>query len=283
MYTYKHNQSTLQSMIKLLISGFFLLMTSMTNAAIVQPTELTDSTFQLSNQKKDKTPPATDPQSINSLDTTTVQPSELPDKSTQLLEQKKNPTPSALPQLETSQNAEGNLSQNIAPGASIKKEDTYQSSIYSTLKSFAKMLLNEYGDNELVQEALSTLYEIKQLWDDADSLVNDFVYDVFFALKLEDFLENELAHTQQSLQISDVYILSQKDFKLSNKAHKIKGISLYQFQKAQTGTGRRNSQKLESTFFSKLFQVKSLYYLLALIICLSILQAIINFISRLFP
>jgi len=122
----------------------------MTNAAIVQPSELSNSTFQFSNHKKDKTPPDTDPQSINSQDTTTVQPSELPEKSTQLLEQNKNPTPSAQPQLETSHNAESIESQNIVTDASIKTKDTYQSSIYSTLKSFSKMLLNEYGDNELV-------------------------------------------------------------------------------------------------------------------------------------
>ena len=278
MYNFKDYLSTHLAMIKLLISGFFLFIPFMVNAAIIQSTEIPDSYLLLLEGKKKKASPATDPRSIHSQDTTTQQYTELPDKSAQLIEQNKNHTPPTLHQRETSHNTKDTQSPDTPTG----DKKTHPLSIYSKIKSFAKMLIIEYGDNELVQEALSTLFELKQLWNDTDSLINDFVYDVFFDLNLEDFLDQELAYTQHSLHASNIYLLSNKDLNLSTQDHKINTISLSQLQGNQTGTGT-TSQQMESNFFNKLFQITTLYYLVALLICLSILQAIFNFISRLFP
>ena len=267
-------------MIKLLLYSFFLFITFRTNAAIVQPTELSNSPIQFLEQKKNKTTP-TQPQRVTN-DAATIQATEPADNPIKFLEQNKNHTPTfSQQQQKASHNAE-NIVFNTSGTELIRQKSSNQSAAYS-LETFTKKLNTEYGDNELVQKSLSTLYEVKQIWDDADSLANDFTSDVFFSLKLDKFINNDLTTTQHSLQNSSAYVFLKKDIIPSNQHHQNNGISFYQVQQAQANTSAQGLNPLISRLVASLFQVSTLYYLFALSILFMILQWAFKFVLRLFP
>lgn len=234
----------MSQMIKLFLYSFFLSIPFMTNAATVRPIEPSNSPIQF-------------------------------------LEQKKNHTPTFSPQQhEASHNAENHIFHTPTTEL-VRQENASQSA--NGLETFAKKLNNEYGDNKLVQESLSTLYEVKKIWDDADSLANDFTSDIFLALKLDKFINNNLTTTQHSLQNSNAYIFLKKDIIPSTQHYPKNGISFYQVQQAQANTSAQGLNPLLSRALASLFQVTTLYYLFALAIIFMVLQWVLTFVLRLFP
>ena len=149
--------------------------------------------------------------------------------------------------------------------------DNSNASDVSDLKSFHKKLMTEYGDSILVQESLNSLYEVRQLWDELDASATDFSYDVLFALKLDQFIENDLynmqkpQHYQYDKVNGDIY-------------DKVKRV-----QKAKKNAATNNYQESTDDFISHLLRKQTLYYLFALFILFSLLQRLIRFLLRLFP
>lgn len=149
-----------------------------------------------------------------------------------------------------------------------------------SLKSFVKKLDQEYGDNELVQESLTALYETKQLWDEADAMANNFTYDLLFTLKLEHLIEHDLALLPQT---SNAYIFSKKNTKASIQYHKTSDISPYQIEKNHIKTSSDDLIELDTTFLASLYRISTLYYFLAFYILLIFLQWLIKFVLHLLP
>lgn len=224
------------SMIKLFFSGLLFSITFITNAATVQPTMLTDGSAQFLDQKQ---------QIINNI---------------------------TLAQREVNHSAEGALFLNSASNTFIRQENANQSNL-SRLKSFAKKLNDEYADNELVQKSLSALYGAKQLWDTADTQTNAFAYKAIFSLKLNQFIEQDIASSQHSLQNSST----------SNQYHKTNEVSLYQVQQTQANTSANNFNELSHQYLSSLLSINTVYYLIALYILFMILIWAIKFTLRFFP
>lgn len=238
-------------MIQLLLSGFFLSLTFITNAAIMQPTELTDSPIQFLDKNKNH-PLTYTPQHID-----TQQKAEPKHYSKDILIN--------TPTIKSSQQENTNLP---------TREE---------LENFAKNLITEYGDHELAQQSFSTLYEAKQLWDDVDSQANAFASDIIFSLKLNDFIENDLKKMQQPLHAPSISGLSKKDLDASNQSHNRNNISFYQVRQAQDNSSTQDLHQLNSHFIDKLFRKTTLYYLIAFFILFSILQWIIKLYLRFNP
>ena len=269
-------------MIKLYLCCFFLFIPFMANAAIVQPIEQSNSSIQFFEQKKNKTTPSRQPQRATNHALITIKSTALADKPIRILEQNQNHTPAFSPQQrEASHNTE-NILFNAPKTEWVLQEKSSQSAI-NGLDNFAKKLNIEYEDNEFVKESLSMLYEAKKIWDDTDSLANDFTSDVFFSLKLDKFINNDLTTTQHSLQNSSAYVFLKKETSPSIQRHRENGISYYQIQQAQAITSAQGSNPLISRFIASLFQVSTLFYLFALSILFTVLQWGLKFLLRLFP
>ncbi|NOR80151.1 MAG: hypothetical protein GQ529_04845 [Methyloprofundus sp.] len=202
---------------------------------------------------------------------------ELTDSPTQHLDQKQKTTNNSTQTQNESSHNEGILFP-PSPTISLAQGDSSTPSSRTILKSFANKLENEYGDNPLVQQSLSSLYEAKQLWNDADSLANDVAYDFFSALKLDQIIEHNLAETQKPHSH-----LSSKDINsFTQQPHEYR-ISSYQAQQSQADTSTYNYNKYNQNFLASLFQISTLYYLVSFYILFTLLLWTIKFTLRFFP
>lgn len=150
----------------------------------------------------------------------------------------------------------------------IDQPEDFQHSAKDDLESFTKKILDEYGNDHLVKESLNALYNAKQLWNEADSLANNFSQDVLSALKLETLIEHDLTQLQKPQPLENLTINKQ---------------AYQQVKRAQTRNYKNKYQRSESDFFSHLFRKSTFYYLIGLLIAFSILQPVIKFLLRLLP
>lgn len=147
-------------------------------------------------------------------------------------------------------------------------------------KSLVKKLNTEYGSNELIQDSLTALYETKQLWNEVDIIANNFAYDVLFILKLDQYIESGLT---QSPQTSHIY-LSQKNLKIPSLQHsESSDITIFQIRQTYVNASAHDFDGFGDDIFASLFQLSTLYYLIALYILIVFLQWLIRFVLRLFP
>lgn len=148
-------------------------------------------------------------------------------------------------------------------------ETTRSSKKYNN--SFSKLLAAEYGDHTLVQESFNALYEVKQLWNQANAITYQFSYIALDALNLSQFVEDDLSYTSKSLTY-------QYD-KIDNTTYdKIKRV-----QKSKKKNYGDSYHEPTHDFFFYLFRKQTLYYLLGFFFLATILQKLTKFLLRLFP
>jgi len=254
-------------MSKLFLSVFLGSITFIVSAATIQPTEPTNIPVQF--VKKNNVQPLS-----QDLDFTATK---LIDSPTQHLDQKQKTTNHSTQTQNESNHDEGILF-SPPPTVSLVQGDSSNPSSRTILKSFANKLENEYGDNPLVQQSLSSLYEAKQLWNDADSLANDVAYDFFSALKLDQLIEQNLPESQTPHSH-----LSSKDINSFTQQPHENRISSYQVRQTQADTSTYNYNKYNQNFLASLFQVSTLYYLVGFYILFMFLLWAIKFTLRFFP
>ncbi|NOQ14854.1 MAG: hypothetical protein GQ583_10325 [Methyloprofundus sp.] len=246
---------------KLLLSGFFLPITFIVNAATVQPTELTSGPVQFVEQKKNTTP------GLQATVTELTEGSIL--SSGQQQQNTLNSTPA---QRESSHNKDALP----FPPSTIELAKKNNATSSASLKSFARKLENEYGDNALFQQSLSTLYEAKQLWSEADSLANNLAYDFFSTLKLEQIIEHDLMDIQKPLT---------KQTNTFTQHQQADDISLAKIRQAQVkgNTSAYNYSALNHEFLDSLFRIETVFYLIGLYLFFMLLLSAIKFTLRFFP
>ena len=258
------------TMSKLFLSGFFLSITFIVNAAIVQPTELINSPVQIVKQKNNPQP------SMPDLYFTAT---ELSDNPAQHLNQKQKLTSNST-QAQNESNHNEELLFSPSPTFDLSQRVNSNQSSRTILKSFARKLENKYADNQLVQQSLSTLYEAKQLWSEADSLANDVADNFFSTLKLDQLIEYDLTGTKKPLQ--NPVTNDTNSFAQHQQAYDISSYQIRQTQ-AQINTSSYYYSQLNHDFLDSLFRVTTLYYLVAFYGLFMLLLWAIKFTLRFFP
>ncbi len=251
-------------MIKLLLSGFLLSISCILDAATVEQTELTDSPLQLIDKKS--TTSAEMPHMGNELKMTVPAPNQ-----PELNRHQLKPFSDTQKAFFLTTSTRSHL-QSIAKQQSSPK-----------LADFTEKLKREYGDNELVQQSLSTFYEAKQLWNQADSQANTFAADIIHSLNLNNLIEDNLSSSLPSTQNPIISFFLKKNVNFSRQSQKEKSITFNQVRQTQVNTTSGNINTSTSHFITQLFRMTTVYYLLAFFILFSLLQWAIKFSLRFFP
>jgi len=210
-----------------------------------------------------------------------VAPTVLTDSPIQFLEQKQPTDKSAnLAILKVSQNTEEVMFYNAPENTSAQIENSNHSGTTS-LKNFAKNFNHKYTENKLFQESLSRIHKAKQLWDMADSQVNIYANDLVFTLKLEQFTKKYSINTQANLHnsIDNFYSSKNASYKNSQSSE----LSVSDIQQAYAYSDTQGINELSHNYIASLFQINTVYYLIALYILFMLLIWVIKFTLRFFP
>ena len=211
-----------------------------------------------------------------------VQPTKLNDHPIQFLDKNNASSYSYIPEQIEANHYNKDILIN-SPNIELRQQENTNQSVHYKLETFANKLMNEYGEHELVQQSLSALYDAKQLWEAADSQANVFAADIFFSLKLDELIDNELTISQQSLQNHSYSGLLKNDLDFAVQSHNTSDISFYQVQQAQVNSSKEDLHQSNDNLISILFRTTTLYYLLAFFICFSIVQWAIKLYLRFNP
>ena len=197
----------------------------------------------------------------------------------QFIEKQQSSNNSTLSLQKSSQNTEEIIYFNNPEDTLVQQQYPILSSSAS-LKSFAKNFNDKYADNELIQKSLSILYDTKQAWNATDSQVNAYANELVFTLKLEQFMEKDTTYTAQQSANSNLY---SKNISPSYQSYQSDDISAYQMQQAHANASADNSSELMHNYIASLFQISTVYYLIALYILFMLLIWAIKFSLRFFP
>ncbi len=255
-------------MLKLLLISFFLPLSCISNAATVHPVELTESTIQFLNKK-----PANSTQvpAVNNQNTTTVQTSRQDEDF-------------------IGQQPETGLSnQEIyffnSPTIQSPQQQDNSNQQQPELAEFIQKLSSEYENDEFIQQSLSMLNEVKQLWNNADTQANAFIADIISSSELEKLIERDLAKIQASLQDSNKNIFLKDNKAFSNLNFYEGDLSYNELLRSQekNDTMAQELNKMTKRLLNKLFSITTVYYLITLFIIISLTRWAIKFILRLIP
>ncbi len=262
-------------MIKSILASLFILMTCITHAAIVQPDQLADSPVQLLDDTdtiplRQHSPPSGEKKSATS--------------DTSLSPTQQQITAHTLP---TAQHKAPRNTKTIqysnTPAYPLTLQSDVNQSDLNKLKSFAKKLENEYGDSELAQKSLTTLYQVKQLWNAANSQANSFATETLLSLELDKFIENDFKDFPTLLHSDKNTGLVNQSLNQSNKKNSVDDIAYFAMQRTQRVDSSQDLNELNRNVLAKFFRIETLYYLVALLTLLTVLQWAIKVALRFFP